>query len=115
MTNEAMEKLDQLAHLNSERDKLHHDLRKSLTIQGLWADAFEFGQCTSRVTGNPRGELTFTITLGNNEQRSLPLEEVPVILWSEQVKDDIRQLGPFHCHRYFKLLKNGEINESDKP
>jgi hypothetical protein len=93
-----------------ERDALHHELKRSLALQDIWPDAFTHGRCTTQVTGNPRRELTFTLKLANGERRSVPLEDVPVILWPETVKADIRQLGGFHgSYKYHKLLK-GEDN-----
>lgn len=106
---EISEAMDRLKQLNRDRDDLYRELDKSLALQGVWFDAFEYGRCKSRIVGNPRDSLTFNLTLGNGEERSLPLEEVPVILWSDQVKADIRQLGPFHS-KYYKLLKEGEDN-----
>lgn len=108
MNKELNDALTRLATLNRQRDGLYQDLRRSLALQEIWPDAFEHGRCTSRVTGNPRSELTFVLTLGNGEQREKPLQDIPVILWSEQVKNDIRRLGPHHARKFYTLLKKGE-------
>jgi hypothetical protein len=99
------EKLAHLDNLNVQRDALYKDLNRSLAIQELWPDAFEHGACTSYVVGNPRSEMTFVLTLGNKETRKLPLQDVPVILWSEGAKATIRELGPYNARKYYRLLK----------
>lgn len=107
---DAMERLEQL---DLERDKLKAELRKSLALQAVWPDAFDHGPCGSQVVGNPRDQLTFNLKFLNGETRSVPLEEVPVTLWSEQVKDDIRKLGPMSKSRYFYLLTQHEKGASN--
>ena len=114
MNQQIQQKMDELDALYEERDQLHHELKRSLALQAIWPDAFTHGRCTTQVTGNPRRELTFTLKLANGERRSKPLEEVPVILWPDTVKADIRQLGGFHgSWKYHKILK-GEDN-AEKP
>jgi hypothetical protein len=99
------EKLAHLDHLNVQREALHQDLKRSLALQDLWPDAFDHGACTSYVVGNPRNEMTFVLTMGNGETREVPLQDVPVVLWSEQVRESIRKLGPHHARKYYHLLK----------
>lgn len=108
MTKEALQLMGELDLLYEERAALHHDLRRSLVLQELVPDVFAHGRAKTRVQGNPRNELTFVVTLGNGEQRTMPLEEVPVILWSESVKADIRDLGPYHARKYHRLMTKGE-------
>jgi hypothetical protein len=99
---------DKLAHLDELRaqvDTLHHDLKRSLAIQSIWPDAFDHGSCTSYVVGNPRNQLTFCLTMANNETREKPLEEVPTILWNPKLKADILMLGPVNARKYYRLLK----------
>lgn len=111
--NQIQEKIERLEALNRERDGLYLELKRSLAIEELCPDAFKEGNPRSQVYGNPRGDLTFTITLANGERHDFPLEDIPVILWSEQVKADIRQLGPFHARKYHTIL-TGEDN-AQKP
>lgn len=101
-----MEQMDKISKLQEETEQLMQDLHESLTIKRLWPDAFDHGAVLSQVSGHPAEQLTFTVTLGNEEQRSLPLEEVPVILWSDQVKQDIRKRGS----RKYRNLLQGESN-----
>ena len=54
--------------------------------------------------------MTFTISKGNEVLKVLPLEEVPVILWSQKVKDDIRAAGWQARSVYRNLLKEEESN-----
>jgi hypothetical protein len=114
MNQKALELMGELDKLYEERDALHHQLKRSLALQEIWPDAFVHGRCTTQVTGNPRRELTFTLTLANGERHEKPLEDVPVILWPAAVKADIRQLGGFHgSWKYHKILK-GE-DDATKP
>jgi hypothetical protein len=108
--------MDRLDKLDAERAALRHDLRKSLAIKLLWPDAFEHGQCSSQVKGNLRNKtlpLTFTLKLGNGEERSVPLEEVPPILWPKKLKEEINKLGFMSGNRFFRILKEEEINATN--
>jgi hypothetical protein len=101
--------IQRLEHLHAKRMALHEELKRSLALQKLWPDAFDHDRKpTTQIVGNPRRELTFNAHIGD-EHRSLPLEDVPTILWSNQVKADIRELGPFGARRYYKILQ-GENN-----
>ena len=104
---EIQDKLDHLDELDRQRKELRNQLDKSLAIKQLWPNAFEGeGRVTSRVTGNPLGgSLLFTVTLADGKRHTLPLEEVPTVLWSEQVKKDMSKLSPFNKYNR-KLRRN---------
>jgi hypothetical protein len=103
--------IERLERLHAERAELHGELKRSLALQNLCEAAFGDGpNPTSRVVGNPRREMTFTISKGNEVLKALPLEEVPVILWSQKVKDDIRAAGWQARSVYRNLLKEEESN-----
>lgn len=107
-----MKQLDKIEKLQQEVALKRQQLKRSITIMTIWPDAFEQGSVTTQVTGNPRKQLTFTLTMGDGEKRTKPLEEVPTVLWPASVKADVLKLGPFACRKYFDLLKGEDANGS---
>lgn len=107
MNQAALDKMAELDRVYEERDALHHELKRSLTLQAIWPDAFTHGRCTTQVTGNCRRELTFTLKLGNGEMYHKPLEQVPTILWPETVKAEIRSAG-YQARAVYKTMLIGE-------
>lgn len=105
----AIAKLDRL---HAERGKLQRELKRSLALERLWPEAFSGDRNpTTQVKGNPRREMTFTMYNGN-DTRELPLEEVPVILWPEAVKNDIRRIG-WNARSVYRNLLKEEDNATD--
>lgn len=100
--NKAQELHKKLLGLGKDRDKLMQDLDKSLAVQELWPNAFRNGNPTSRVRGNPRKSLRFNITFPDGTTDSMPLEDLPIILWPESVKADLKGLSPYN--KYNKIL-----------
>lgn len=97
--------IDRLEKLHRKRGQLQLELKRSLALQKLWPGAFDSDKKpTTQVTGNPRRKLWFAMYNGN-ERHEMPLEEVPVILWPEAVKNDIRRIGWNARSVYRNLLK----------
>ena len=100
--NKAQELYKKLHDLGEERNELMVRLAKSLAIQELWPNAFRNGNPTAQVVGNIRKSLEYTITFPDGTTDSMPLEDVPVILWPQKVKDDLKVLSPYN--KYNKVL-----------
>ena len=49
--------------LRKEYKKLENELERSILIQSIWKDAFEYGKVTSQITGGWNGGI-LTITRG---------------------------------------------------
>lgn len=105
--NKAQELYKKLHDAGEERDDLMKQLAKSLAIQELWPNAFRNGNPKSRVRGNPRKSLRFNITFPDGTTDSMPLEDLPVILWPEAVKDDLKALSVYNKYNKI-LLKAGQ-------
>lgn len=102
---ELHEALSRLEELHSQREQLHRELKRSLALKALWPEAFNGDKNpTTQVTGNCRRSVTFAMYNGN-ERRELPLEEVPVILWPDALKNDIRRTGWNARSIYREMLK----------
>lgn len=101
---ELMERLDALDAKADEAAALRADLRRSCLIKELWSEAFEKGSTTSWVSGHTREVLTFTIRRGDKSVRKFDLLDVPVELWTEEVKDHVRKWRG----KYWLVLKEAE-------
>jgi hypothetical protein len=91
---EVAEVRTQLDLLLETQKHLLAEFDKSMAIQEMWPNAFEHGAITTYVRGNCRTGMRWTVTFGNGEEAHMDLKLVPVLLWPEQVKDDIREAGP---------------------
>ena len=85
--------LDNLDGLYAKRDKLHDQLKRSMTIQDLWPDAFKYGKCKSFARGkcdpwimrcqqtahrkNAFKELKIVFQSGLGAEKEFTVEEVP--------------------------------------
>ncbi len=95
MINTALEQLEKINELEQRATDLRAELKRSLMLQELWSQVFEYGKATTQVIGNARRKMQFTIKNGRGDVREFDLIDVPVELWSTAVIADIDAIHRF--------------------
>ena len=86
----AKEKRAELQVQQDRLSELYGELDRAIEIGLLWPEAFDLGAIKCHIEGNPYNSLRFVIERSDGEVRKINLHDVPFILWSEPVKEQIR-------------------------
>jgi hypothetical protein len=107
-------KLDELRKQQEEMSRLYDELQRSNTIQEIFPDAFEHGQCKAtwvdapsrdtrnRVRASGRMTVNFKVTRGDGSVREMPFWDLP-----EQFIDDLIEEKEIYGREEVDFKRNG--------
>jgi len=104
---EIEEKMKRIDELNDEKNALMVKLKRSLQIQEIWPDAFDYGSVVCSLSGNiHKDELMFSIRNGKDEVRLFKLEEVPIHLLEHQIDIQKKKVNDHFKRMFDNILKD---------